>query len=355
MLRTLSRHLSRAELAPKKPSPAEEAAKVIRAEALPAVAFELGVANVIVLAWLFGAHPEHYWVAWFVEFPVIFGLVARVWYKAGRLLYFAEFCWVVTSLGWVYLAAELLSFAGVAHPLAPAARLGLARTFFSVSNGPLALSVLALSNSLVFHDIERWGSVVIHFGPALTSWAIRWKRAELQAAWPGAFGTSALAVDVDAAGSAACRALRGAAREACAAAELAELNAYTAPIALYGAWWVVYAGWLLAIGCVLPERHGWRSSFADMRPICAAVGARAGVPRSAVRAHAALYLVMHGALVTSALSLLPRLLYGSARLHAAFIVLLVGAAVRQGAAYYRNAWGERLAKAVARRLERKAE
>jgi len=51
-------------------------------------------------------------------------------------------------------------------------RFGLAQALSATANGPLALSVLALSNALVFHDVERWGSIIIHFGPALVSWSL---------------------------------------------------------------------------------------------------------------------------------------------------------------------------------------
>lgn len=355
MLRTLSRQLSQ-QAAHGQRDPAAEAAKVIRAASIPATAFEVGVLNLVFLAWLVGSHPEWYHVAYVIEFPVILGLVTSQWIKSGRCLYFCEFCWVVNLLGWVYLLGEILPFASSSytHLLSPAARLGLARSFFATANGPLALSVLALSNALVFHDPERIGSVFIHFGPALTTHSIRWKHALLQATWPGAFGAAALEVGVDPAGSAACQALKGGpgARAACAAAERMELTTFTAPLTMYAAWWVVYGVWLLAIGCVLPERRGWRSSFGDMRPICALVCRRLlGVGKDAVRCHAAVYLLIHASLVALSLGILPSLLYTSATTHSAFLVVLIVAAVRQGANYYKHAWGTKLAKQVAARLK----
>lgn len=358
MLRQLSRQLSQSEV-PASPRRvlSDEAAKVIRAASIPAVAFEIGVLNLILMTWLFGAHPEHYWVAYVVEFPIIVSLVAALWSKAGRCLYFLEFCWVINLCGWLFLLAELLPFyfPSVQPLLPPAARLGIARAFFATANGPLALSVIALSNAVVFHDPERTGAIMIHFGPALTTWAIRWKEAALQAAWPGAFGAAALPVGVNAAGSAACAAItKGgrAARSACAASELATLEFFDAPIKAYFVWWAIYGVWLLAVGCELPERRGWRSSFGDMRPICSLVCKKVlGTGRDALRCHAALYLMIHALIVSMSLAFLPKLLYVSVEAHSIFLVVLIVSAVRQGAHYYKHAWGEKLAKQVASRLK----
>ena len=116
-------------------------------------------------------------------------------------------------------------------------RLGLAQALFATANGPLALSVFALSNALVFHDVERWGSIIIHFGPALVSWSLTWKSAAVQAAWPGAFGALARQ---------ACEAVRaGAKRDACEQENAAAIAAANAPLALYFTWWLVYGAWLL--------------------------------------------------------------------------------------------------------------
>ena len=117
---------------------------------------------------------------------------------------------------------------------------------------------------------------------------------------------------------------------------------------MYFFWWLLYGAWLLAIGCELPERRGWRSSFGDMRPICALVCKKLiGVGRGAVRCHAIAYLIIHSVLCSISLAFLPKLLYASVTAHSTFLVLLVVSAVRQGANYYKHAWGEKLAKQVA--------
>ena len=351
MLRQLSRRITQEEFAANAKPAAERAAHVIRANSLPAVAFDAGVLNLVFASWLFGAYPEHYWVLYLLEFPVLTLTIALKWRESNRLLYMVEFCWVINAAGWLYLVLELLPFLGAGggvHALAAPVRLGLAHALFATANGPLALSVFALSNALVFHDVDRWGSIVIHFGPALVSWSLTWKSAAVQAAWPGAFG--ALATQ-----AAACATHRaGAARAACEQENAAATAAANAPLALYFGWWLVYAVWLLIFGCTLPERRGCRSSFGDMRPLCAKLLKPFGVGRAAVRAHAALYLAIHSTLVSAALSLLPSLLRRSWALHGAFLVLLLLFVVRQGGGYYRHAFGEKLVRAVGKELTKEA-
>ena len=129
MLRQLSRQISQQELAeqelaadakPAKMSQrwlaADRAAHVIRANSLPASAFDAGVLNLVLASWLFGAYPEHYWVLYLLEFPVLTFIVALKFRKAKRLLYLCEFCWVINAAGWLYLLLELLPFLGWGGP-----------------------------------------------------------------------------------------------------------------------------------------------------------------------------------------------------------------------------------------------
>jgi len=344
MLNNLSRSLSEKKQKEQSGTAAEHVARVIRSSSLPRIAFELGVANLVFSAWLFGAYPEHFFIVYLCEFPVLLSMIVVRWSILKRLLYLTEFCWVTNFLGWVYLALEMLPFVGGNHPLPAATRLGFARALFAIANAPLALSVLALSNALVFHDLERWGSLTIHFGPALVTWAIKWKKDKVEAAWPHAFGmgTSTVGPGGIVQGK-ACSALRtSTSRAACAEAEALQVDVANAPLTLYLFWWIIYGVWLLLVGCQLPEKLGWRSSFADMRPICMRLLRPFGVPQTAVRAHAAVYLAIHAALVMTALKLLPPLLYASEALHGFFLLVLLLFAVRQGGGYYKHSWGQKL-------------
>ena len=273
----------------------EAAMAVVHKNHLPANAFVFGIASVVLKAFLVGAFPRCLAAYFLFEFPVLLALVVTAWRRERKLLYLAEFCWVVNMLGWFSVALEL-AHAGLTqsgldalHPIlvAPwasgwisdAHRIMFARAFFTIANGPLALTVVMNANTLVFHDAVKTSGFFIHFSPALASWALRWHDAgELFA--------------LDHAGA------RGGAQS-----YLTEL--YLHPLAIYFTWWVLYGIWLIAIGYRLPGTNPtteWgRSSFNDMQrgaihslfPSCDGKG----------RLQAVAYLVLHATMVALGLAL----------------------------------------------------
>lgn len=50
----------------------------------------------------------------------------------------------------------------------------LRRAVFALASGPLALSIPAFRNALVFHSLDKCTSLFIHVGPALVAWSLRW-------------------------------------------------------------------------------------------------------------------------------------------------------------------------------------
>ena len=95
----------------------------------------------------------------------------RKWRAEAKLLYLAEFCWILNALGWLYLAVEALHISPLLSRetvlwMSDATRLSAARGFFAIANGPLAAAVLINGNMLVFHDLERTAGFFIHFTPA---------------------------------------------------------------------------------------------------------------------------------------------------------------------------------------------
>lgn len=205
------------------------AAEVLRRDALPPVQFTLGVLNAILKAFLLGAVPEHFWLYTTVQFAPLMLLLVPRWYATGKILYFAELCWVINVTSWLYLALEACSLLLHEQPLLPMpARLILARAFWSVANGPLALTVLMNHNSIVFHDVERTASFFIHFSPALVTWTQRWASGGARFfAIPSAEIPTGLATNAD---------------------------LIIAGLGAYFCWWLPYTIWLLAIGHALPDR-----------------------------------------------------------------------------------------------------
>ena len=300
------------------------AMEVVHRDQLPISAFVFGVSSVLLKMFLVGTYPRVLAVYFFIEFPLLLAIVVRAWRRRRMLLYLAEFCWVANGFGWVSVALELAHTAGALDlSFAGATRIKLARAFFAIANGPLALSIVMNKNVLVFQDVVRTSGLFIHFSPALASWALRWYDAgplwALDHAAPGG------------------------------ASLLTEL--YINPLCAYGAWWAIYAAWLIAVGHRLPgdgPAQWGRSSFADVREAvimkrCGCLAARGG------RGQAVAYLLLHGAAVSLGLAL-PLVLYQSFALHTLYIGGLLLAALTNGARYYRYAFGKKMAVAIVREI-----
>lgn len=217
------------------------AAEVLRTSALPPLHFTVGVLNAVLKAYLLGAVPQHFWLYTTFQFvPLMMMLVPR-WKAKGNLLYFAELCWVINFTAWLYLALEATSAIFQAQPLLPTSiRLLLARAFWSLANGPLALTVLMNHNAIVFHDVERTASFFIHFSPALVTWTMRWAPGGARLfAIPNSALPTGLATNWD---------------------------LIVTGLGAYSCWWVPYTIWLIVIGHSLPDQGWGNSSFKDMRP-----------------------------------------------------------------------------------------
>eukprot|EP00438_Fugacium_kawagutii_P010464 Skav233002 [mRNA] locus=scaffold387:427956:430735:- [translate_table: standard] len=99
---------------------------------------------------------------------------------------------------------------------------------WGLGNGPLLCAIVVLGNSLLFHDFDNASSVLIHLFPSLVMYEMGWNRDEVQKAFPSIFthlGSAAAWQDIY----------------------------YNAALS-YGAWLLLYSGWLLTIGMTSPGR-----------------------------------------------------------------------------------------------------
>ncbi len=155
-------------------------------------AFTIGVINVAGSSWLIGAFPECYWI-WHMS-KMFFLMGWRLYhFQQLKMQYFLlDFCYVINYLSVVYylicvLKANIPAFASantlnVAGPI-------LFRIAFTCTTGPLAMSILAFRNSLVFHSIDQIIILAVHWSPNLALWGMRWFPQELEAAFPDTFHT----------------------------------------------------------------------------------------------------------------------------------------------------------------------
>lgn len=60
-------------------------------------------------------------------------------------------------------------------------------SFWSMANGPFAISVILLKNALVLHDLPNLSSAFIHLSPCSLAWTLRWYSPVIMKRWPGVF------------------------------------------------------------------------------------------------------------------------------------------------------------------------
>ncbi|CAD7939497.1 unnamed protein product [Amoebophrya sp. A120] len=295
-------------------------------EGLSAHNFFVGVANVILVTYVFGAHPEHFWILYAFEclylFPkrysrpsfvlrlsiscggadrpsaaiehprmsasiceelescqarsisrngvvLLYSLYKHIrWTRAKALgcqLYWLDYCWFVNFVGQgclvVFFADALLRYTYQQHQssrdmvdvmwsgapetglsallasygyersrLSPEVRRLVFGTFFATSTGPLLGSVIALQNALVFHSLDNMINVLIHLFPPLLFYTLKFKTQRILDVYPGVFNLHYID-------------------------ELDVVTDVVLPgVALYWAWWLFYAPWLLTVGKELPNR-----------------------------------------------------------------------------------------------------
>lgn len=236
--------------------------------------FFAGVLNMVVTAFVFGRWPEHAWVLYGGKCAVLIPVWYRrvIIYRRGHL-HILDICWVMNIASAVYLGATLVGL------MPDAIRNWAFRTFFMNAMGFQSWSAIMLSNSLVFHSVEKTAALLIHLTPAMVCLTLRWGQERLgvpiEEVWGGYFPNS-------------------------------EQNRGTragalllAAVVPYGAWWVLYAGWLVVFGADLHTR-GWSTLFAhfyEKRKLGQLFG-KLGL--HGLRSHAMLYMLAHGLLsVTS--------------------------------------------------------
>jgi hypothetical protein len=125
------------------------------------IVFFVGVVNVALIAFWVGASPGTYYHYWAFKCFLLFPLR---W-------------WIYKKKGWHYLMLELCYFGnliGIAHLYYWRESIFLRKMAFAYSAGPLMCSIIAMRNSLVFHDFDKTTTLMMHASPAIVAWTMRW-------------------------------------------------------------------------------------------------------------------------------------------------------------------------------------
>lgn len=125
------------------------------------LAFVLGTVMAMLSAYWLGWSPTTFYRVYTIEAAVLFTL-RWVMYRMKKWHYYMfDFCYVANVL----LLVHIWVFPHSAF---------LHKVTFAYATGPLAWSVIAFRNSLVFHSVDKITSLFLHWFPACVAWTERW-------------------------------------------------------------------------------------------------------------------------------------------------------------------------------------
>lgn len=128
---------------------------------LSEIAFFCGVLNVALTAFIIGRSPSQYYVYWTVKSVLLF-----TW----RFITYRR-----KSLQWLMLELCYFgNFVGLIHVWFFPESIAQRRLTFAFASGPLMFSIAAMRNSLVFHDVDKSTTLMMHASPAMAAWTLRW-------------------------------------------------------------------------------------------------------------------------------------------------------------------------------------
>jgi len=125
------------------------------------VAFFLGVVNVALIGYWMGFSPETYYYYWTFKSIILFSWRWFTYRKKGFQYLMLELCYFG-------------NFLGMLHVYVWPQNLIMRKLTFAVCSGPLMWSIMAMRNSLVFHDVDKMTTLMMHASPALAGWSLRW-------------------------------------------------------------------------------------------------------------------------------------------------------------------------------------
>lgn len=156
---------------------------------LSEINFTSGVLNVLVITYVFGAYPQHFWILYIVEsFYFIPYKFALLWNQRPLrgVCYLLDFCWVINIMG----VLLLLMFSCYSSPFVALTnmRKEVFMATFGICCGPLLGATAALPFvAFVFHDVSTMTGLFIHVLPPMLMYTLRWHGDKIQGAYPQIF------------------------------------------------------------------------------------------------------------------------------------------------------------------------
>jgi hypothetical protein len=161
--------------------------------------FTAGVLNCMLVAYVFGAFPQHFWLLYIVEALILIPMKLYLNWNAkplNEILYHLDYCWVMNIVGTFTLIAlsfweSLQSDNRIASSSSASTevRKQLYMTVMGVACGPLLGATLLLPFvAVVFHDVIAMTNLFIHIYPPMLMYTFRWNTDLIREAWPHIFG-----------------------------------------------------------------------------------------------------------------------------------------------------------------------
>ena len=160
------------------------------ADGLNEINFTIGVVNTMLVVFVLGVYPQHFWLLYLIEglylLPSRFMANTRT-KPLNSALFFLDFCWVMNGLALVILAVFALESAiGISGNETIHRQIFLAAV--GIACGPLlgATAVLPFC-CLMFHDTNTLAGFYIHMFPPCVMYTFIWHAAQIKEAWPSIF------------------------------------------------------------------------------------------------------------------------------------------------------------------------
>lgn len=147
--------------------------------------FSFGVLNCFIVAVVFSAYPQHFWLLYVLESVILFPL--KVSYlmslrPLNGIYYLLDYCWIMN-----FTAVLVIMFL-VVFNVPDDIHEELFGAAFGAACGPLLGATATLNFIvLVFHDHNEMLSVFIHIFPPMVLYTMKWENEKIREAWPEIF------------------------------------------------------------------------------------------------------------------------------------------------------------------------
>jgi hypothetical protein len=149
--------------------------------------FTFGLMNCLLIAYIFGAHPQHFWILYLVETTFWMSLKFIKMVQARPLcevFYYLDFCWIMNLLGVIVLP----TFCFLQDSMSVEIRKEIYMAAYGIYCGPVFLAAMVLPFvAFLFHDVNTMANLIIHLMPSMMMYVFRWHATALYTAWPGIF------------------------------------------------------------------------------------------------------------------------------------------------------------------------